>query len=130
MLPIEGDILTCLESFERRAVAIAFPHVPQALMRAEIRVFLANIEHPALPRPDFLAVLFAALALGIQHGLHDCCGGHWNPRIIESEAQRTDVFGPSRLFLVLLLTCQSLLLCRRSGWHRLPTDRRQRLWRL
>lgn len=71
MLPPRHELFAYLDSFEKRAVGVAFPYPPKHCTRKLVERFLANLEHHAEQRPDILALLFTAIAQGIFYGALD-----------------------------------------------------------
>jgi hypothetical protein len=92
LLPNSKDFSTFLSAFEYHAPLYYFPYLPEACHRKEVQQFLSNIEHNSLLHPDVLAVLFAALAQGVQSGLYDRWCGKWVPGAMQTEIKKGDVF--------------------------------------
>jgi hypothetical protein len=67
-LPSLEQLYGYLDSFSQRAQGFAFPYVPEDLTRKEVENFLGNAQQNAEEVPDLLALIFAALALGVQLG--------------------------------------------------------------
>ena len=65
-LPPREQLFGYLECFAQKAQAFAFPYVPEELTQKEVEHFLKNVGENAERVPDLLALLFAALALGVQ----------------------------------------------------------------
>jgi hypothetical protein len=65
-LPSLEQLYGYLDSFSQRAQGFAFPYVPEDLTRKEVEHFLENAQENAEKVPDLLALIFAALALGVQ----------------------------------------------------------------
>lgn len=65
-LPPRDELYHYLESFSTKARGFAFPYVPEDLSQKEVERFLENAEENADKVPDLLALIFAALALGVQ----------------------------------------------------------------
>lgn len=65
-LPPRDELYHYLESFSAKARGFAFPYVPEDLSQKEVERFLENAEENADKVPDLLALIFAALALGVQ----------------------------------------------------------------
>ena len=101
IIPNEAETYNYLDAFQRRAQACSFPHMPDECQRDEVKRFLENVEHNAAMNPDMLALLFATLAQGAQHGVYDKYGERWVAGAMEEEAQRGDVFS----MLLLLTDC-------------------------
>jgi hypothetical protein len=93
VLPAYNDIFLYLQSLPCRAVPLAFPYVPERCSTTEVERFLSNLEHNALVHPEELGLLFASLALGLQHGIYDRYGEKWLKGATENETKRGDVFG-------------------------------------
>ena len=53
---------------------------------------MESLEHNAALYPDYLALLFAALAQGLQDGVFDKFGGKWTAGHVESESKKGDVY--------------------------------------
>ena len=114
VLPPEQDLFFYRESFQRRSALFSFPMVPDEVTEVEIRKFLVNVEQNATSRPDYLALLFATLALGLHDGVFDKLGEKWAPGSMESETRKGDIYGSSpipNLFDVLLTYLQWLPPC-------------------
>lgn len=92
LLPSSEDLHFYLGSFQRRVQSCSFPHVPEECTEAEIRAFLENVEHNAAVHPNMLALLFAALAQGLQDGVYDRNGEKWIAGSVEAESQKGDVY--------------------------------------
>lgn len=92
LLPSGEDLHFYLGSFQRRVQSCSFPHVPEECTEAEIRGFLENVEHNAAVHPNMLALLFAALAQGLQDGVYDRNGEKWIAGSVEAESQKGDVY--------------------------------------
>lgn len=93
LIPDKDAVFSYLDSFQRRVQGCSFPHVPEECTKTETERFMANLEHNALLHPDMLALLLAALAQGLQHGLYDRCGEQWMAGPREHESKKGDVFG-------------------------------------
>jgi hypothetical protein len=65
-LPPRDELYHYLDSFSGKARGFAFPYVPEDLSQKEVERFLENAEENADKVPDLLALIFAALALGVQ----------------------------------------------------------------
>ncbi|KAI9830528.1 MAG: hypothetical protein M1819_005486 [Sarea resinae] len=61
-------------------------------MPKEIDRFLSDTEGNAFKHADMLALIFAALALGLQNGVFDRNGGQWVQGAMESELSKGDVY--------------------------------------
>ena len=101
LIPRHAEISMYLDSFQHRVQGCSFPHIPEACTRTEIERFLSNAEHNALLHPDMLALLFAILAQGLQHGLYDRCGEQWLAEPREAESKKADVFSRISSFWLL-----------------------------
>ena len=77
LLPSDGEIFQHLEHFEKRAQSCSFPHVPDEVTKIEVERFLADRRSNANKAPDMLALIFAALAVGMQIGVYDRNGSQW-----------------------------------------------------
>ncbi|KAI9708288.1 MAG: hypothetical protein M1812_008046 [Candelaria pacifica] len=91
-LPPKEELLAYLDAFQRRAQSCSFPHVPEEITAREIERFLADAEGNAFKYPDMLALIFAALAQGLQNGVYDRCGQQWLAGAMEAEALKGDVY--------------------------------------
>lgn len=65
-LPPSEQLFNYLDSFSQKAKGFAFPYVPEELTQKEVEHFLDNVQENAEKVPDLLALIFAALALGVQ----------------------------------------------------------------
>lgn len=65
-LPSRDELYHYLDVFSQKARGFAFPYVPEDLTQKEVERFLENAEENAEKVPDLLALIFAALALGVQ----------------------------------------------------------------
>ncbi|MCJ1245941.1 hypothetical protein MMC30_003145 [Trapelia coarctata] len=92
LLPNKIDLLSLLRAFEHHAPLGYFPYVPEECTERGVDRFLANVERHSLLHPDILALLFAALAQGVQSGLYGRCGGKWVPGAMHREVKKGDVF--------------------------------------
>lgn len=92
LLPNKIDLLSLLRAFEHHAPLGYFPYVPEECTEREVNRFLANVKRNSLLHPDILALLFAALAQGVQSGLYGRCGGEWVPGAMHREIKKGDVF--------------------------------------
>lgn len=99
VLPADEEIFCYLEAFQRRAQSCSFPHTPEECTVAEVKRFLSNKEHNAFIHPDMLALLFAALAQGLQNGVYDQYGGQWVEGAMETELLKADVYSKSATLL-------------------------------
>jgi hypothetical protein len=91
-LPKSEELLEYLDSFEKRVRICAFPHIPTEITRSEVERFLSDAKHNAKVCPDMLALLFAALALGVQHSAWDKSGKKWNAETTRAEQQKGNVY--------------------------------------
>jgi hypothetical protein len=91
-LPPRAELMSYLDTFQRRVQSCCFPHVPEEITLKEIDRFLANAEDNAFRHPDMLALIFAALALGLQNGVYDRSGGEWVEGAMEREAWKGDLY--------------------------------------
>jgi len=66
--------------------------VPEECTERGVDRFLIDPERNSLLHPDILALLFAALAQGVQSGLHGRCGGKWVLGAMDREMKKGDVF--------------------------------------
>ncbi|KAI4725437.1 hypothetical protein E4T49_06788 [Aureobasidium sp. EXF-10728] len=65
-LPSRDQLYHYLDVFSQKARGFAFPYVPEDLSQKEVERFLEKAEENAEKVPDLLALIFAALALGVQ----------------------------------------------------------------
>ena len=93
LLPPEPDLFFYLESFQRRSILFSFPMVPDEVAAIEVRRFLQNLENNAALYPDYLALLFATLALGLHDGVFDKLGEKWAVGSMETESKKGAVYG-------------------------------------
>lgn len=70
-LPPREELHRYLDSFNRKALGFAFPWIPEAISQKEVEHFLESAEENAEKVPDLLALIFAALALGVQLEVFD-----------------------------------------------------------
>ncbi|KAI9785591.1 MAG: hypothetical protein M1835_003314 [Candelina submexicana] len=91
-LPPKDELLAYMDAFQKRAQSCSFPHVPEEITAREIERFLADPEGNAFKYPDMLALIFAALAQGLQNGVYDRCGQQWLAGAMEAEALKGDVY--------------------------------------
>ena len=77
LLPPDEEIFQHLEHFKQRAQSCSFPHVPDEVTKKEVERFLADRKSNANKAPDMLALIFAALAVGMQIGVYDRNGRQW-----------------------------------------------------
>ena len=91
-LPENEEILEYLSAVERRVNICSFPYVPIEISRSEVERFLVNPKKNAQMCPDFLALLFAAIALGAQHSVWDKGGGRWDADLMDMETQKGNVY--------------------------------------
>jgi hypothetical protein len=91
-LPGKEELLEYLSAFERRVNVCSFPYVPVEISRSEVERFLADPKKNAQMCPDFLALLFAAIALGAQHSVWDKAGGQWDPDLLDMESRKGNVY--------------------------------------
>ena len=64
-LPSLEQLYGYLDTFSQKAQGFTFPYVPEDLTRKEVENFLGNAKENAEEAPDLLALIFAALALGV-----------------------------------------------------------------
>ena len=94
-LPPRDELYHYLESFGMKARGFAFPYVPEDLAQKEVERFLENAEENADKVPDMLALIFAALALGVQldtFGSRKNAGADVSP----TSSRRGEIFCKSR----------------------------------
>lgn len=77
LLPSDEEIFDHLEHFKRRAQSCSFPHIPDEVTTKEVERFLADRGNNANKAPDMLALIFAALAVGVQRGVFDRFPDQW-----------------------------------------------------
>lgn len=97
LLPPQQDLFFYLDAFQRRAQSCSFPYLPAECTTNEVRRFLDNIEHNAAIHPEMLALLFATLAQGLQHGIYDKYGEKWVPGTVDAESKKGDVYSKRQL---------------------------------
>jgi hypothetical protein len=93
LLPEKEEVFKYLGYFRHRALALSFPYLPNFCTNGEVERFMSNLEHNAHMYPDHLALLFATLAQGLQHGVYDQYGEQWVAGAMEEETKKGDVFG-------------------------------------
>lgn len=71
LLPSDDEVFRHLDQFQQRAQSCSFPHVPDEVTKKEVERFLADRRNNATKAPDMLALIFAALAVGVQIGVDD-----------------------------------------------------------
>jgi hypothetical protein len=59
--------------------------------------FLLNTKENAAKHPAMLALIFAALAQGLQNGVYDKCGGKWVAGAMQAETWKGDMYSMSFL---------------------------------
>ncbi|TKA51261.1 hypothetical protein B0A49_12617, partial [Cryomyces minteri] len=91
-LPPRDELFGYLDAFQRRAQSCSFPHTPDEITRKEVERFLDDAEKNAFAHPDMLALIFAALAEGLQNGVYDKSGGKWVEGAMQNEADRGDMY--------------------------------------
>ncbi|KAL8695088.1 MAG: hypothetical protein Q9218_000366 [Villophora microphyllina] len=67
----EQEVYFHLTAFQRRAQCYSFPYLPAECTKNEVQRFLMNRKENSEHHPGMLALLFAVLAQGIQHGVYD-----------------------------------------------------------
>lgn len=77
LLPSDEEIFDHLEHFKRRAQSCSFPHIPDEVTTKEVERFLADRVNNTNKAPDMLALIFAALAVGIQRGVFERFSDRW-----------------------------------------------------
>ena len=92
LLPPDQDLFFYLDTFQRRSLSFSFPYVPSEVNSLEVRKFIENLEHNAALYPDYLALLFATLAQGLQDGVYDKFGEKWSAGHVEAESKKGDVY--------------------------------------
>ena len=108
VLPNKDEINALLDAFDHYASIGMFPCLPEECSRSRVQQFLDNIEHNSQVEPDMLALLFAALALGVQCGMYDRCGGSWIPGAIGEVVYKGNYF---RKFVVSHSSNEPLMYC-------------------
>ena len=99
-LPPRDELFGYLDSFQKRAQSCSFPHVPEEITRIEVERFLDKEHENAVKHPAMLALIFAALAQGLQNGVYDKSGGEWVEGAMEAESWKGDMY--SMLLCILL----------------------------
>ena len=92
LLPPEQEIFAYLNAFQRRAQSCSFPHVPEECSEQEVRRFLSDVEHNTTVHLDMLALLFCALAQGLQNGVYDKYGQRWIAGAVEKDLPQGDTY--------------------------------------
>lgn len=121
VLPPREELLSILDSFQKRAQASSFPHTPDDVTKKEIERFLADTEGNAAKFPDMLALIFITLATGLQMGQYDRSGGRWIAGAVEATRKQSDVYRkPIRNHHATGCAdgSQSPQVCRRCVWPR------------
>jgi len=95
VLPAREELFDILDSFQKRAQACSFPHTPDEVTKREVERFLADTEGNAERFPDMLALIFIALATGLQMGQYDRSGGQWVAGAVEATRKKSDVYRKS-----------------------------------
>lgn len=90
-LPSQTERFRYLQAFERRVTIFAFPHVPLEVRSNEVERYLQDPKN-AEAYPDVLGLLFAALALGLQHSVWDRSNGSWVAGEMGKELKKGDVY--------------------------------------
>lgn len=119
LLPPQQDLFFFLDAFQRRAQSCSFPDLPEECTANEVRRFLDNVEHNAAIHPEVLALLFATLAQGLQHGIYDKYGEKWVPGTVEPELKKGDVYSkpepPNSISCFLQFLVAAAMQCLRLG---------------
>ena len=87
------ETVSYLDTYAARAELFPWPHLAQDVNKEVVERFVANFEHNATSFPDMLALIFAALATGLQRGIQDRSGQEWIPKAVESQSFKGDIFG-------------------------------------
>jgi len=87
------DIVSYLDTYIARVETFAWPHLAQEVTKKEVERFMADFAYNAENYPDMLALMFAALATGVQRGIHERSGSQWVAGAVEQERLKGDVFG-------------------------------------
>ena len=89
--------------------------------KKEVERFLADRVNNATKAPDMLALIFAALAVGMQIGVFDRSDSRWLEAAMAESHENGKAWRKFPLFLMLShhpLTCaQSVPVCKRSVTH-------------
>ncbi|KAL8638997.1 MAG: hypothetical protein Q9228_003902 [Teloschistes exilis] len=88
----EQEIYFHLHAFQSRAQSCSFPYTPAECTEAEVQRFLMNRRENSDHHPGMLALLFAVLAQGIQHGVYDKYGHTWHAGSMEMECETSNAF--------------------------------------
>jgi hypothetical protein len=91
-LPVKEELLEYLSAFERHVSICSFPYVPVEISRSEVERFLVDSKKNAQMCPDFLALLFAAIALGAQYSVWRKAGGRWDADLLDIESRKGNVY--------------------------------------
>ena len=87
-----AEISAILDAYAARTESFVWPHLASEITKKEVERFLADFENNATSYPDMLALIFAALATGVQRGMYDRGGQQWAPGIVQRENLRGDLF--------------------------------------
>lgn len=101
-LPPPEQLYECLDLFQKRAQSCSFPHVPDEITRKEVERFLADARNNAERFPDMLALIFAALATGVQMGSYDKNGSQWAADQMRKAKDEADVYSRSSAFSLVM----------------------------
>ena len=100
LLPPEQELFFYLESFQRRSLSFSFPLVPDEVTVPGVQGFMEDLEQSAALYPDWLALLFATLAQGLQDGIYDKFGEKWTPANVDAESKQGDIYSKASAALI------------------------------
>lgn len=103
-LPPRDELYHYLESFTQKARGFTFPYVPEDLSQKEVERFLENGEENADKVPDLLALIFAALALGVQLDTFRSRQAA-ETGVVQTSSRKGEIFCKSRAPWYLPYTC-------------------------
>lgn len=92
LLPPEHELFFYLESFQRRSLSFSFPLVPDEVTVPGVQGFMEDLEQSAALYPDWLALLFATLAQGLQDGIYDKFGEKWLAANVDAGSKQGDIY--------------------------------------
>lgn len=89
------EVSSYLDSFLTRSESRAWPRLATEITRKEVERFLTDFERNAVAYPDMLALVFAALATGLQTGSYERNGNQWSAGSVSAVSTKGDLFGKS-----------------------------------
>lgn len=84
------DLFAFIDSFTRMGQGFVFPYLPEELTKKEVQHFLQDAEQNANKHPDYLALIFAASALGEQLSCLEQMSKQGKP---QAQNRKSGVFG-------------------------------------